>query len=61
MTDDPRIRELLKEVLDSGRTPEEVCQDFPDLLPKVRDRWHQVRRVQRQLDVLFPPPTPRKP
>jgi hypothetical protein len=54
MTDENRIRELLEEVLDSGRTPEEVCAEFPELLPKLRARLRQIRSVNRQLDVLFP-------
>jgi hypothetical protein len=54
MTNENRLRELIKEVLDSARTPEEVCAECPELLPEVRKRLRQIRRVDRQLDALFP-------
>jgi serine/threonine-protein kinase len=52
--DDPRLQQLLDELLDSGRTPEEVCADCPELLPEVRRRWRRMRLVAAQLDALFP-------
>jgi serine/threonine-protein kinase len=54
MTDDPRIRELLHELLNSQATPEEVCASCPELLPEVRDSWRDMRRVCAELDALFP-------
>jgi serine/threonine-protein kinase len=56
MADDPRVQQLLEEILDSQATPEEVCASCPELLPVVRERWRQVRRVCADLDDLFPPP-----
>ena len=58
MADDPRLQELLDEISDSGRTPEEVCGACPELLPEVRRRWLEMRIVEAQLDALFPTPTP---
>jgi serine/threonine-protein kinase len=55
MTDDPRLQQLLDELLDSQATPEEVCGSCPELLPVVRQRWRQMRRLCAELDVLFPP------
>ncbi len=55
MTIDLRVHELLEELHDSGRTPEEVCSDFPELLPEVRERWWRIRRLEAELDTLFPP------
>ena len=55
MAGDPRVQELLEELLDSGRTPEEVCRHCPELLPQVRERWQQLRTCDAQLDALFPP------
>jgi serine/threonine protein kinase/tetratricopeptide (TPR) repeat protein len=55
MADDPRIRQLLEQLVNSHATPEEVCKSCPELLPVVRDRWKQMRRVLADLDVLFPP------
>ena len=54
MIDEPRVRQLLDEILDSERTPEEVCSACPDLLPEVRRRWQQMRIVEAELDALFP-------
>jgi serine/threonine-protein kinase len=58
MADEPRVQELLDEIFDSGRTPEEVCGDCPELLPEVRQRWQQMRQVEAELDALFPTPGP---
>jgi BNR repeat-like domain len=54
MPDDPRIRHLVEEVLESKRTPEEVCSDTPDLVAAVRKRLQQVQLVGYQLDEMFP-------
>jgi serine/threonine-protein kinase len=54
MAHDARVDELLRELLDSGATPEEVCRDCPELLTPVRAGWHKLRAVQAQLGVLFP-------
>jgi serine/threonine-protein kinase len=54
MTDDPRMQELLDELLDSHSTPEEVCGSCPELLPEVRQRWRQMCRIRADLDALFP-------
>src|SRR6516164_9712588 len=64
MADDPRVQQLLDELLDSHATPEVVCGSCPELLPVVRNRWRQMRRLQADLDALFPPPdepTPQHP
>ena len=42
MSGDPRVLDLIEEILDSGRTPEEVCRACPELLPEVRERWGQL-------------------
>ena len=36
MPDDPRVDQLLEELLDSGGTPEDACRACPELLP---DLW----------------------
>jgi eukaryotic-like serine/threonine-protein kinase len=64
MPDDPRIQELLDELLDRETTPEEVCGACTELLPVVRRRWGQICRARAELDALLPvwpngsPPTP---
>jgi serine/threonine-protein kinase len=64
MSDDPRVQQLLDELLDSHATPEVVCVSCPELLPEVRERWRQMCRVRADLDALFPlpgEPTPQPP
>jgi serine/threonine-protein kinase len=56
MSHDPRLRQLVDELLNSQATPEEVCASCPELLPQVRARWQKMRRLQAGLDALFPPP-----
>ncbi len=55
MADDPRVQQLLDELLGSDTTPEAVCKSCPELLPVVRKRWRRVRRLLADLDTLFPP------
>jgi eukaryotic-like serine/threonine-protein kinase len=57
MADDPRVQQLLDELLDPQATPEEVCGSCPELLPVVRQRWRRMCRVRADLDALFPPPS----
>jgi serine/threonine-protein kinase len=38
MSGDPRVPQLVDEILSSEHTPEEVCADCPALLPEVRAR-----------------------
>src|SRR5690349_18156981 len=54
MTGNPRVVGLLEEMLDSGKTPEEVCRDCPDLLPEVRQRWQDFCRIDAQVGALLP-------
>ncbi len=46
MSDDPRVEQLLEELLDSGNTPEEVCRACPELLDQVRAGWRRLRAVE---------------
>ncbi len=54
MSQEARIRELVEEVLDSERTPEEVCREHPELLRAVRERCRRFHGVAAELDALFP-------
>jgi serine/threonine-protein kinase len=54
MAGNPQVLGLLEEMLDSGKTPEEVCRDCPDLLPEVRGRWQDFRRIDAAVMALFP-------
>src|SRR5436305_457198 len=53
MSDDARILELVDEILESSRAPEDVCRNAPDLLPLVRQRLERVRAVKAELDEFF--------
>jgi serine/threonine-protein kinase len=52
--DELRIRELVEEMLSSQSTPEEVCREYPGLLPHVLQRLALVRKLNEHLDVLLP-------
>jgi tRNA A-37 threonylcarbamoyl transferase component Bud32 len=54
MPDEPRVQELLEELIARQATPEEVCDTCPQLLPVVRHRWQQICRMRAELDALLP-------
>ena len=54
MPDEPRVQELLDELLERQATPEEVCGACQELLPVVRRRWRQICRARAELDALLP-------
>jgi eukaryotic-like serine/threonine-protein kinase len=54
MAADPRIQQLVEEVLESRRSPKEVCRDHPELLAEVRLRWRSRESIQARIGNLFP-------
>src|SRR5262249_8240232 len=58
MTDESLVQQLLDEVFDAERSPEDVCRDCPELLPEVRRRWRQMCQVEAELNAIFPTPAP---
>ena len=56
MAANPQVLELLEEMLDSGKTPEEVCRDCPNLLPEVRERWKAFCRIDPEVGAWYPEP-----
>src|SRR5262245_53783542 len=58
MADDATVRALLEEVLNSGRTPEEVCVDHPAFLEEVRRRWLRIQALAGDLERAFPSSAP---
>jgi serine/threonine-protein kinase len=54
MAGNPQVLGLLEEMLDSGKTPEEVCRDCPELLSEVRQRWQEFQRIDAQVRTLLP-------
>jgi serine/threonine-protein kinase len=51
---DSQVRRLLEEVLNSGRSPEEVCAAHPERLEEVRRRWRRIRALADDLERAFP-------
>src|SRR5262249_10619814 len=51
---DPRVQQLIEEVLDSGNPAEEVCRATPELLSQVREGCRRLRVLQAQVSALFP-------
>src|SRR5260370_22783317 len=47
---------LLEEMLDSGKTPEEVCRDCPERLSEVQRRWNEFCYIDAELGALLPEP-----
>ena len=58
MTDDPRVERLLEELLESGGSPEEACRSCPELLPQVRADLQRLRRLEHEIDAVFPSTEP---
>src|SRR5262245_25448441 len=54
MAGNPRVFGLLEEMLDAGKTPEEVCRDCPELLSEVRERWKDFRLIDGAVVALVP-------
>lgn len=54
MSGNPDVLALLEEILNSGKTPEEVCRDCSELLPEVRRRWEDFQLIDGQLRTLLP-------
>jgi Flp pilus assembly protein TadD len=59
MSGEPEVLELLEQLLDSGKTPEEVCHDRPDLLPELRKRWREFRLIDAEFGAMLPEPATR--
>ena len=54
MPGNPLILELAQQILESNRTPEEVCADYPELLWEVRQQLKRAQMVEARLAELFP-------
>jgi len=58
MIDDPRLERVLEELLESGGSPEEACRSCPELLPQVRFELQRLRRLEHEVDAIFPSSKP---
>src|SRR5262245_56823456 len=54
MASNPKVFGLLEEMLDVGKTPEEVCRDCPELLSEVQERWKEFRLIDAAVLELVP-------
>jgi WD40 repeat protein/serine/threonine protein kinase len=54
MAGNPKVLELLEEMLASGKSTEEVCRDCSELLPEVRQRWQEFCRIDAEVVALLP-------
>jgi serine/threonine-protein kinase len=54
MAGNPHVLELLEEMLDSGKAPEEVCRDCPELLSEVQQQWQQFCVIDAEVGALLP-------
>jgi serine/threonine-protein kinase len=54
MASNSQVLELLQEMLNSGKKPEDVCRDCPKLLPEVRQRWQEFQLIDAQVGALLP-------
>lgn len=61
MASHPPMLELLEEILNAEKTPEEVCRDYPELLPEVRRRWKQFQVIDEHVRSLLPGIAPSQP
>jgi eukaryotic-like serine/threonine-protein kinase len=61
MPNDPRVAQLLDDILESDRSPEEVCRTCPELLSSVREGLRQIRLLEAALDALPPSREPHPP
>jgi serine/threonine-protein kinase len=58
MSGERDLQGVLEAILDSGLSAEEVCEGDTELLSRVRERLRRLRRVEAQVDALFPPASP---
>src|SRR5262245_60457498 len=54
MAGNPQVLGLLEEMIDSGKTPEEMCRHCPELLPEVRRRWQEFCLIDAEVVALLP-------
>src|SRR5262245_37058908 len=53
MSEDARVRELVRRIRETSSTPEDVCRTCPELLAEVRERWDELRAFEARLDEFF--------
>ncbi len=54
MGETPDVMALLEEMLESGKSPEEACRDFPELIPELKLKWQNFLRIDGELQTFLP-------
>jgi len=54
MSENARILELAEQVLNSGRSPEDVCREDPELLAAVKERLTWYHGAEQMVEEIFP-------
>jgi serine/threonine-protein kinase len=54
MPNESLVNQILEDLLNSHRTPEEACSGDPELLREVRGRWERIQLVGHRISALFP-------
>lgn len=54
MRNEDHVTEILEMILETDCDPAVACKHCPELLPEIRRRLERTRRVQQQIDELFP-------
>ena len=54
MRNEEKVTEILELILETNCDPREACKNSPELLPEIQRRLKQMRRIEQQLDDLFP-------
>jgi len=54
MSRNAQVLRLLEEILESEKSPEEACRDFPELLTEVQRRWEEFQFIDLQVRTLLP-------
>jgi serine/threonine-protein kinase len=58
MSDNSRVQQLLDEILDTERSPEDVCADCPELLTEVCRQLRRMHLLEAELEAMFPTSAP---
>ncbi len=54
MRNQDQVTEILERILETNCDPAIACKHRPELLPEILRRLEKMRRVERQIDELFP-------
>lgn len=53
-SNDARLLPIIERILETGESPEDACDEFPELLPEVRQRLEAMSALDAEIDTAFP-------